>query len=420
MFSAGTSFRQLKDVIPRRHKASSLDIHPYFGKVDPGLASEAIELLSVEGFTILDPFCGSGTVLHDAVCKGRNAVGWDSSPLAAMISSAKVLGISTEETRSLQSLSATICKPMGDLFSQPHKLREGIIPSMPRVRAIEDWFSQNALRELVHIRTELEEQRLFHSNVVNLYARLAFSRIITAASKQRGESSYCRTEKADNPGRVINLFAQAVKAIIRSAKAFTDHSLDKIGNLSQDRLNINDNEIEINHQHVNVVISITDSRKEYKSLKKKTLANLVVTSPPYLMSWDYGLYHKFRFYWLGFDLNLYEDTEIGRHLRRQNDDVPRYIKDMTSVFNRLVPATSDDAFIVMVNAPAIVYGKEIDTNQLLLECASSKGWTAVWNDDTIGIPGPHHGMYSSLLSRGAAAPGQAGKREHVLIFRKTR
>jgi hypothetical protein len=137
------------------------------------------------------------------------------------------------------------------------------------------------------------------------------------------------------------------------------------------------------------------------------------------MSWDYGLYHKFRFYFLDMNLDEYEATEIGRHLRRKNDDIPRYTEDMTKTFERLSENTTEDGTIVMVNAPSVVQGKTVDTNEILESCARRAGWRLVDARETINIPGPHHGMYASLAPRGASAPGRAGKREFVLVFKRS-
>jgi hypothetical protein len=136
------------------------------------------------------------------------------------------------------------------------------------------------------------------------------------------------------------------------------------------------------------------------------------------MSWDYGLYHKFRFYFLDLNLDDYETTEIGRHLRRKNDDVSRYTDDMTKTFQQLSESTTEDGTIAMVNAPSIVRGESVDTNEILANCAQRAGWHLVDTRETIDIPGPHHGMYASLSPRGASAPGQAGKREFVLVFKR--
>lgn len=420
MFLENNIYHELTPSVPRGHGKSSLSIHPYFGKVDPSIASAVIELFSKPGQTVLDPFCGSGTVVHDAIVRARNVIGCDSSPLAAMVSASKVLGIVRCEIEQLERLRVTVQEqnPLPlfappDNYSVPHD-----IPRMPRVRAVSDWFAPNALTELATIRRLLAFWGAAATPESRLLARVAFSRIITSASLQEGESAYRRVVKPDYPGRVIDMFVKSVGHVIRSAKAFSAELEAVGGTIKPGRLVCSQSSYEISHGIARATLSVFDSRTEH-ALTDEAGASLVVTSPPYLMSWDYGLYHKFRFYWLGFDLNAYEETEIGRHLRRKKDDVPRYISDMSRVFSRLRVVTTNDARAVFINAPSVVYGVEVDTNGLLRDCASANGWLLEWNSASLAIPGPHHGMYKSLASRGATAPGQAGKTEHILVFSKT-
>jgi hypothetical protein len=169
---------------------------------------------------------------------------------------------------------------------------------------------------------------------------------------------------------------------------------------------------------VGVEVAVRDSRLPDNDADKRHPADLVITSPPYLMSWDYGLYHKFRFYWLGIDLDAYEETEIGRHLRRQKDDVARYRDDMTRTFAALRGAVKRDGLIALVNSPSVVYGELVDTNAVLAECGAVVGWALEECRPSLTLTGPHHGMYASLDPRGASAPGASGKQEHVLVFRR--
>ncbi|WP_186259552.1 DNA methyltransferase [Burkholderia gladioli] len=410
-------YRQLSTLAHTRHTESSLAIHPYFGKVDPSIARTAIETFSKPKSTVLDPFCGSGTVIHDAVVMGRNVVGWDSSPLAVMISAAKVLGITSDETRELQILSREAEQLVAlPLFADVvDDLAIADVPQMPRVRSVGDWFSTRALTELAAIKRLLRSWATEASGESYLLAKVAFSRIITAASLQQSESTYRRIVKPDEPGRVVGLFVKSLRHVIRSAAAFSAEMAQGGIDIQPCRLLKSTQSYSISHDAVNVKLISSDSRTACVD-DAKTRASLVVTSPPYLMSWDYGLYHKFRFYWLDFDLDSYEDSEIGRHLRRKKDDVPRYIEDMQRVFARLRKATAPTATSVFVNAPSVVYGKEVDTNALLIDCGAASNWKLEWSSASLGIPGPHHGMYSSLQSRGANAPGKAGKTEHLLVF----
>ena len=63
--------------------------HAYPARAHPVTVRRLIESLAPEGGVVLDPFCGSGTVLVEAMLAGRNTVGTDLNPLAVMLSRAK-------------------------------------------------------------------------------------------------------------------------------------------------------------------------------------------------------------------------------------------------------------------------------------------------------------------------------------------
>jgi DNA modification methylase len=65
-------------------------ISPYQGKLAPTRARELIELLSVEGDLVVDPFCGCGTVLLEAWSMGRRGFGLDLNPYAVAVAKAKI------------------------------------------------------------------------------------------------------------------------------------------------------------------------------------------------------------------------------------------------------------------------------------------------------------------------------------------
>lgn len=393
-------------------------IHPYFGKVDTGLARHLIEEFSHKGDTVLDPFCGSGVVLSEALVLGRSAIGWDSSPLATMLTTAKLSGANSVEQAQLLSILRELEQygDVGPLFREDLPFF-GKVPPMPRVRDVSTWFGPHALNELAFLKSYLSNASSSLLPASQLLARTAFSRIIVAASNQQGESSYRRVQKPDYPGRVIDLFVNSLKLVLDAATHF-DQRMHKNGS-ARNELSFIPQSASISWEDLHCAVALHDTRSsDLPELVNGKRADLLVTSPPYLMSWDYGLYHKFRFYWLDFDLDAYEETEVGRHLRRKKDDVERYQSDMLDALSSMSRALNPGAHITLVNAPSIVYGKEVDTNAILAECGQEVGWEFISCTPTIDIPGPHHGMYASLNSRGAQAPGQRGKKEHVLIFRR--
>ena len=64
-------------------------ICPYFAMFPPEFAHRMIRAHSTPGQTILDPFCGRGTTLLEALITERQALALDVNPVAACISSAK-------------------------------------------------------------------------------------------------------------------------------------------------------------------------------------------------------------------------------------------------------------------------------------------------------------------------------------------
>jgi len=71
----------------RRHRFHS--ICPYFAMFPEAFAEIWIERLTKPGDIILDPFCGRGTALFQALLMQRNAAGCDTNPVAYCVTKAK-------------------------------------------------------------------------------------------------------------------------------------------------------------------------------------------------------------------------------------------------------------------------------------------------------------------------------------------
>ena len=79
--------------------------HAYPARLHPRTARRLIDGLSRPGQTVLDPFCGSGTVLLEARLAGRAALGIDANPLAIALSSLKLQGVQTAQRDQLVTLA---------------------------------------------------------------------------------------------------------------------------------------------------------------------------------------------------------------------------------------------------------------------------------------------------------------------------
>ncbi len=64
-------------------------LHTYLAAMIPQLARRLVDSYVRPGGTVMDPFCGGGAVLVEAILSGRQAIGYDINDLAILVSKAK-------------------------------------------------------------------------------------------------------------------------------------------------------------------------------------------------------------------------------------------------------------------------------------------------------------------------------------------
>src|SRR5437870_8392327 len=73
--------------------------YKYPARFPPVFAREAIRAFTRKGETVLDPFCGGGTSLVEAIALGRKAIGFDISSLAVFLSRTKMMPITAGDKK---------------------------------------------------------------------------------------------------------------------------------------------------------------------------------------------------------------------------------------------------------------------------------------------------------------------------------
>jgi Putative RNA methylase family UPF0020 len=77
--------------LPATHVESRLhQLSPYIGKLKSTIALDLVQSYSSRGDSVLDPFCGSGTVPLEAALAGRTPLAFDANPYAVMLTRAKL------------------------------------------------------------------------------------------------------------------------------------------------------------------------------------------------------------------------------------------------------------------------------------------------------------------------------------------
>src|SRR5439155_19327906 len=93
--------------------------------------------------------------------------------------------------------------------------------------------------------------------------------------------------------------------------------------------------------------------------------NLVVTSPPYMNSYDYYLYHKHRMIWLGLDYRFAQAKEFGSR-NKHNDQglgLDSYNEAIRNIAIRVNTILRPGAYFCVVVGDAILRGNLIIMNE---------------------------------------------------------
>ncbi|MDI7268524.1 MAG: DNA methyltransferase, partial [Myxococcota bacterium] len=109
------------DAVVARELARALDVRPapepdrwthgfhaYPARMHPDTAARLVAAFSDPGEVVLDPFCGSGTVLVEAMVGGCRAVGRDLNPLAVRIARLRTTVIPAAARRALRERARAV------------------------------------------------------------------------------------------------------------------------------------------------------------------------------------------------------------------------------------------------------------------------------------------------------------------------
>lgn len=160
-------------------KYATHGLHPYKGKFYPQLTKALMNISGIGvGARILDPFCGSGTVLLEGMLNGFTTLGCDMNPLAAKMARAKtgIFAVDRSVTdHALRSLLKRLARPPARFKST----RDQFGPKV--VDELDSWFASPVLDKLEWV---LAQIRLFGEPRFVEFCEIALSSIIREVSQQ--------------------------------------------------------------------------------------------------------------------------------------------------------------------------------------------------------------------------------------------
>ena len=123
-------------------------IHTYVAAMIPALARKLIDTYVPPGGMVLDPFCGGGAVLVEALRSGRPAVGNDINPLAVLVSQAKTTHI-----------EAGAIHAAGRRILAQARAYDGLPLTFDKSDYVDYWFKDYMLTPLTALRKAIDRLR---------------------------------------------------------------------------------------------------------------------------------------------------------------------------------------------------------------------------------------------------------------------
>ena len=264
-------------------RALTHGFHSYAGRLHPSIARGAITRFSRPGDTVVDPFCGSGTVLVESMGLGRKAIGVDASPLGIAIAEVRTTVLGEAGRAELVATAAQIAEEVGE------NARKRRRPETPA------WAKPEFQRFFPHVAFELFALRELVMETpktpVGRALRMCFSSNLVKLMKAGPEAPRDGEVKRIARGMPSRLLADRAVELAAGLAALEQRTPD---GTPPPVIRLGD------ARHLGGERGIADGA-----------ARLIVSSPPYAGTYDYATQHDVRFAWLELPRRTFENTQIG-------------------------------------------------------------------------------------------------------------
>jgi hypothetical protein len=369
--------------------------HTYPARLHPATASVLVEFIGVgTRGPILDPFCGSGTVLVEARAAGLRAIGTDLNPLAVLIARAKTWTVPPRRRRALRETGHAIAaaalaagKAARRSAAEPAPLRRpaGFDPNA-RNRRLAAWFAPHVRRELEDLAARLDELRTADAELADVLTA-CLSAILYKVSSRTSDTDATWVARNVARGQAARLFAQRVDLLAAG--------LDDLSRIHAPQPEI--------HEH--------DVRRLPDLIPDGSVEG-IITSPPYAGTYDYAEHQRLRFDFLGLRHRELDAGEVGSRRSFEEDPAAAHRawqKALAGIVTRVGRALAPGRAAAIVIGDSVARGRAIyaldDLRDALTGDLSIEAWAS-----------QERPMLGAVERR---AFGDRPKAEHVVVLRRT-
>ena len=266
-------------------------IHAYPAKFPAFITTKAIQYAEAKNIhveTVADIFCGCGTVAYETVKANRHFWGCDINPVATLIARTKSRHYDND-------LLAFYFEQIINTFALQTFDVTDVIANNERVKY---WFFKQQIEDLSKLKQTIET--VVDVETYREFFLCAFSNILKSCSRWLTKSIKPQVDPNKKPRDVLPAFNTQVKMM----------------------------------QKANQVNEINDGLADIETTNcltktvERPFVDLLVTSPPYVTSYEYADLHQLSTLWLGYtdDYRTFRKGTIGS-LHRENH-LPEHLKNL--------------------------------------------------------------------------------------------
>jgi len=244
--------------------------HRYPAKFIPQIVSRLVEKYTQKNDLVIDPFGGCGTTLTESKVLGRKSIGIDINPAAVLITKAKITPLNPlQAEKSWNNLKYQL-----ENYNVKTKIR------VPKHERIDYWFKPGQKRKLAFIFSEI--LKLKNQDTRDFFY-CGFSNVLKNSSIWLQKSNKPTRDFKKKIADPFKTFSRQVKMMLKGNAEFYN-LLNQRGFLKN-----------------SCKVWCTDARK---IPTKNNSADLIITSPPYVTSYEYADLHQLTTLWFDYTKNL--------------------------------------------------------------------------------------------------------------------
>ena len=244
--------------------------HRYPAKFIPQIVQKCIKEFTNPGDLVLDPFGGCGTTLVESKVLGRKSIGFDINPVAKFITDVK--------TRPIDIFKLDNSYTKFKEITKKKVINKHIVHS----ERTKYWFDPKTLKQLDKIYQDILQIKDVH---IRKFYLCAFSQILKNSSKWLMKSTKPQIDPNKKTREVLPIYIKHLKGMINKNYEFYS-ILEKNNNL-----------------RISSKMKLLDSTKKFPLATNSV--DMIVTSPPYVTSYEYADLHQLTLHWFGDDVIRY-------------------------------------------------------------------------------------------------------------------